>query len=170
MSDLIEGEEWRPIAGFPYEASSLGRIRRTEARNNTYAGKILRPVSVGRYMAVSISSRGDVKLVAIHRLVATAFHGACPSTRHQVAHIDGNALNNRADNVRWATAKENAEDRERHGHTARGERSGTAVLSDALVRAIRESGLSATDTAKKFNLARTTAARVIGRQTWRHIE
>jgi len=56
----------------------------------------------------------------VHVLVATAFHGSRPSPEHEVRHLDGCKTNNRADNLAWGTAKENAMDRERHGRTRRG--------------------------------------------------
>lgn len=43
----------------------------------------------------------------IHRLVCEAFHGPPPFDRAVVIHIDENALNNRPENLRWGTQKEN---------------------------------------------------------------
>lgn len=73
----------------------------------------------------------------VHRLVCEAFHGSRSNRMHQVRHLDGNKLNNHADNLAWGTAKENAEDRDRHGTTARNERNGAAEMSDATVIAAR---------------------------------
>jgi len=44
---------------------------------------------------------------AVHRIVATAFHGAAPSKSHVVDHIDTNRRNNRPENLRWVTRLEN---------------------------------------------------------------
>lgn len=38
--------------------------------------------------------------------------------------------NNKPDNLAWGTAKDNADDRSRHGRTAFGERNGFSKLSD----------------------------------------
>ncbi|MEP4338192.1 MAG: HNH endonuclease signature motif containing protein [Roseobacter sp.] len=43
----------------------------------------------------------------VHRIVATAFHGAPPSKQHIVDHIDTNRMNNRPENLRWVTKLEN---------------------------------------------------------------
>ena len=44
---------------------------------------------------------------AVHRIVATAFHGEAPSAQHVVDHIDTNHCNNRPTNLRWLTKLEN---------------------------------------------------------------
>lgn len=43
----------------------------------------------------------------VHRIVATAFHGAAPSDQYVVDHIDTNRQNNRPENLRWLTKLEN---------------------------------------------------------------
>ncbi len=43
----------------------------------------------------------------IHRIAATAFHGAPSSPNHVVDHIDTNRQNNRPENLRWLTPIEN---------------------------------------------------------------
>lgn len=45
--------------------------------------------------------------VRIHRIVATAFHGAPPTPEHVIDHIDTNRRNNRPENLRWLTRLEN---------------------------------------------------------------
>lgn len=44
---------------------------------------------------------------AVHRIVATAFHGEAPTNNHVVDHIDTNRQNNRPENLRWLTRIEN---------------------------------------------------------------
>lgn len=43
----------------------------------------------------------------VHRLVCEAFHGPAPSKRSVVIHLDEDATNNRPENLRWGTQKEN---------------------------------------------------------------
>ena len=43
----------------------------------------------------------------VHQVVATAFHGAQPSEKHIVDHLDTNKRNNRPENLRWLTRLEN---------------------------------------------------------------
>ena len=42
-----------------------------------------------------------------HQLVCEAFHGPKPFDRAVVIHKDENALNNRPENLKWGTQKEN---------------------------------------------------------------
>lgn len=43
----------------------------------------------------------------VHQLVCEAFHGPKPFPEAVVIHLDENALNNRPDNLKWGTQKEN---------------------------------------------------------------
>ena len=94
-------EEWRPIEDYGYEASSLGRIR------NSKTCRIMSfRVSAHGYAKTDIRVEGKNKTFQYHRLVAMAWHEN-PGGKPQVDHIDKDKLNNRPDNLRWVTAKEN---------------------------------------------------------------
>ena len=43
----------------------------------------------------------------VHRLICASFHGPSPEGKDVVIHIDENSLNNRPENLRWGTQKEN---------------------------------------------------------------
>jgi hypothetical protein len=43
----------------------------------------------------------------IHRLVCEAFHGPQPTDKPVVIHLDEDATNNRPENLKWGTQKEN---------------------------------------------------------------
>lgn len=99
-----------PVSGARfYEVSNLGRVRSRRFGKM----KVLRAgLSRTGYLTVSLSVARNCQVsFYVHRLVAQAFAtGSGPMALHR----DGNRLNNRADNLRWGTAKENAADRERH--------------------------------------------------------
>lgn len=73
-----------------YEVSNKGRVKCN--------GKIIKPRLHGKYL--------NAGSFIIHRAVAELF---IPNTENKpfVDHIDTNTLNNRVDNLRWVTAKEN---------------------------------------------------------------
>ncbi|MBK8246177.1 MAG: HNH endonuclease [Gemmatimonadetes bacterium] len=139
-SDSIP-EEWRPVEGWPYEVSSLGRVRRaidSLGASGTYPGRIVspKPHPTG-YFYVVLSKNAKTQTKKVHRLVAEAFHGPAPDAKSHVAHWDGNPTNNAASNLRWATPAENYRDTVRHGRAYRGTAAWTNKLSDEDVKAIR---------------------------------
>lgn len=58
------------------------------------------------YEYVEVSTNGQKKKIAVHRLVAMAFHEN-PNNYPQVNHIDGNPSNNKADNLEWVSGSDN---------------------------------------------------------------
>lgn len=96
-------EEWRPIRGFEdrYLISNTGLVF-SKISNRMLSPKIDRY----GYKAISLSRNGKMKYTTIHRLVAIAFIPN-PDNLPTVNHKDEDKLNNRSDNLEWATVKEN---------------------------------------------------------------
>lgn len=95
-------EIWKQIDYFPnFEVSTLGRVR------NIRTGNILKAHNAGKgYMVVHISKDGKLHCPKIHKLVAEAFIDN-PENKTQIDHINCDRTDNRVENLRWVTAKEN---------------------------------------------------------------
>lgn len=124
--------EFRPAEGYPgFSASTDGRIKGR-------SGKILRGFNDGHgYRRVSIRLDGKARQVPVHTIVCTAFHGPRPTEKHSVAHGDGDKQNNRPENLRWATMREQYEDRRRHGTDVSGAKHPRAILTASQAAEIR---------------------------------
>ena len=125
LPDLLQGS--RPVPGYAgYFATVCGRIWSTgRMAEKRLAPHFLEPyVDRKGYLKVNPTRDGKSKTSNVHKMVCLAFHGAQPSWATEVRHLDGNPANNRPDNIRWGTSKENAEDRERHGTVSRGSQHG----------------------------------------------
>ena len=166
----MENEIWLTVPGWPeYEVSDAGRVKSlpryvTQTKcGTTYTrlipGRIRSPslMNGGAYMFVSLANQMGKLSTGVHRLVASAFLGPAPSSKHQVAHKDGNGLNNRVDNLRWATAWENNQDKFLHGTVVHGERHHSARISDEVVRLIidrrNKTGLSHWKIGREFGVS-----------------
>lgn len=96
-------EEWRSVIGYEglYEVSNLVRIR------NTRTGMILKQKrDKDGYHEVGLYKDGKQKWFRVHRLVYETFCGKIPEGM-VIDHCDGNPQNNRLDNLRCVTPKEN---------------------------------------------------------------
>ena len=113
----MENEIWKQINGYEglYEVSNLGNVRSVERRvwsrgfYITLKGKPKKQVIDKRgYCIVFLSKDGKEKTHRVHRLVANAFIQN-PYNKPEIDHINTNKQDNRADNLKWVTPKENSE-------------------------------------------------------------
>lgn len=141
-------EKWAPVVGFEdaYRVSNYGKLcsidrelpsgrwGHVKRKGQLISTKISR---TGREI-VGLRLNGKRTWRGVHQIVCEAFHGPKPSPKHQVAHFpDRDPLNNRAENLRWATSLENHNDRRIHQTTFPGEKNFFAQLREEDVREIR---------------------------------
>lgn len=104
-------KSWRNIEGFPdYRVSSEGEIK--SCKNNRHgttdeyhAIRQRVNTNTGYKQAILVNKNGP-KTLNVHRVVAQAFIANDRGCR-DVNHIDGNKMNNRADNLEWCSHKDN---------------------------------------------------------------
>ena len=165
--------EWRVVRSFPWlEASSDGRVRRAcdSIDGRRRAGReIVGSKNSNGYIALTIQY-GNVRKINYgkHILICEAFHGPRPSEKHQVAHWNGNRADNRAENLRWVTHRENAQDRSRHG-TESGENHGMARLVNVdieLIYHLKSAGIRGRDIGFMLDMNRHHINKIANGKTW----
>lgn len=124
-------EIWKDIPGYGnhYQASNLGRIRskdrivkkfswitKSEVEQK-YSGKLLNPCKADKwgYLVVHLGHNKQKWTARVHRLVLMAFVGDCPNGM-ECCHNNGITNDNRIENLRWDTHKNNNKDRKNHGN------------------------------------------------------
>lgn len=111
-------ECWEHVLDFPaYEVSDMGRIRYKN-------GRIKKPqLNRNGYLYVILWDKPRYKSWQVHRLVLSVF--TAPRDRTwDACHNNGLRYDNRMENLRWATRKENEADKITHGTQAIGDRNG----------------------------------------------
>ena len=112
-------EVWKSVPSLPgVQASSLGRLlfpprnalmpkggARAYVPEPTYGYKRKsRKNAAHTYMGVYYKHFGNIK---VHQAICEAFHGSKPNKDSVVIHLDENATNNKPDNIKWGSQKEN---------------------------------------------------------------
>jgi len=177
------GESWRPIGGYEshYLISNAGRVwsmprvvsRLSRCGNPSsirVGGRLLRhKVSRYGYAEVNLHLDGAGVMFRVHRLVLAAFVSPCHGELDG-CHNNGDPLDNRVENLRWDTRKNNMADAARHGRIARGVERPHAKLTDAIVREIRTSGESLSVLSSRFGVGQAAIRSARLRLTWKHVK
>lgn len=171
-------EVWKAVHGFEglYEVSNAGRVRSLDRIVNSKRrsrqkrkGRILRP-GKAHYLNVNLVD-GDRRMgTKVHILVLLSFVGPRPAGM-EVCHINGNPYDNRLENLKYGTPKENQSHRIAHGTLYRGADHAAAKLTDDKVRWIRKNRnkYSLAKMAKMLGVCTKTVHYVTQGITWKHV-
>lgn len=108
-------EVWRPIKDYSYyEVSSKGNVRNVKTKRVLKYG-----TNSDGYYQLNLYKNGKSKTIKVHRLVAEAFIDN-PDNKPSIDHIDCNKLNNKVENLRFATLKENQQNRSKNKNNTSG--------------------------------------------------
>ncbi len=160
-------ETWKIVdQDSSYEVSTLGRLRRVDT------GEVLSGSVCDGYIKHRLGRKAGYKLVPVHRLVAEAF---IPKGEMTVNHLNGNKLDNRAENLEWCSRSENVQ----HAHTTglnrvpRGQDCRWSKLTDEIVSASRAKFHAGEATikgmARELGVSPKTMRRAVRGRSWSHV-
>lgn len=177
--------EMRPIKGYEdaYSVTPNGTVisndRKVEYKQSgkifykTIKKRIVKSRSDdGGYPIVGLTIRGFQDTKAVHRLVADTYLPPPTEGQTQIRHKDGNKMNPHVDNLERGNAKENAQDRDRHGTTARGERHGMSKLSAVKIDEIlakKAKGVRRNAIATEYGVSLSSIDRIIYNPSRKHL-
>lgn len=167
-------EQYKPINGFSdYQISNFGNVLSNNNYNRQGSKKLSPYLNKGRgYLYISLQTEEGRKNCILHRLVAQAFIPN-PDNKPHVNHIDCNKTNNRANNLEWVTAKENAQHAIANDlvNPTRGEMSGMSKLTEEKVIDILSiKDKSYNQIAKDFGVKYSTIAHIKRGSRWAHVK
>ena len=157
-------ENWINVVDFEgiYEVSNYGNIRSTK---NKQLKKITFDAHGRPYLGLWKNNKQ--KIVRPHKLVLEAFVGKAPQGM-ECCHNDGNQQNNRLENLRWDTPKNNHVDKLKHGTSNTGERCNWAKLTKAQVIAIRADTRTQKEIAAEYGVQQSQISRIKNGVRWIH--
>lgn len=138
-------EQWKPVYGWESsrEVSTLGRVRTVERLvtdsfgiSRKYKSRLLSISLLQGYPRVRLCHNGIKKDGKVHVMVLESFVSPRP-VGLQACHVNGNRQDNRPENLYWGTAKQNANDRVRHGTDPKGWRNPRAKVTPEMIKTIR---------------------------------
>jgi hypothetical protein len=159
---------WRECPGNPgYRVSNDGRVE-----TDLVIGGRPQPRRSGNWrQKKQMTHRSGHKYVClrggssrfVHTLVLEAFVGPCPDGM-ECLHGDDNPANNRMDNLRWGTRRENIADAMKRNRTPSGERHWNCSISQSTLSEIfakKRDGLRVFEIARELGLKPQTVSKII---------
>ncbi len=177
---IVEVVELKTVLGFPRYAITIdGRVwskPQTNRFGELYGGIWLKPTNRHGYLFVELYAGSHSRILAVHRLVLENYIGRCPEGM-EACHGNGIKTDNRLENLRWDTKRNNQLDAIRHG-TAQclrqtGENNPFCKLSEDNVKLIfnayHDGAYTQQELADCFELNRATVGQIVRKETWKHV-
>lgn len=164
--------EYKVIPGYEnYVISNYGDIINTDTGHN------LKHTLRKGYHGAVIYKNGKGKIVRVHNLMARVFEDNWDESL-VAAHLDGDKDNNRLDNIKLVTQKENIAHKENHGTKLYGEShplsklcvSDVSIIKGLLQKKTKKhNSLSNKKIATLFNVCETTISNISSGLIWRNV-
>lgn len=167
----------KTISEFPnYLITKDGRIwskSRIDIAGRRLRGKWLKPYKrKDGYLCASLCKNKKQHKKLVHRLVLETFVGFCPIDM-ECCHNNDDPTNNHVSNLRWDTRKANVRDAIKHNLCLKGEKNGSAKLTENSVRIIiymwKTNLFLQKEIAKTYDVSKMTINDIIHKRTWKHI-
>lgn len=166
--------------GFPgYKVGDDGTIwsRHCNSGKLKQTWKRLKPWTVrGGYLTIGLNVNKKRHYRSVHRLILEVFVGPCPE-KMEACHQNSNPKDNRPENLRWDTPKNNCKERGERGewqkNLPRGEKHHNSKLTEKQVKEIRSiyspENNPSRKLAKIFKVDKSVILDIINYKIWRHI-
>ena len=109
--------------------------------------------------------------ISASRKMCELAHGRAPTSKHESAHSCGNSWCFNPNHLHWATKIENEADKIIHGRVAKGERNGSAKLTNEIVRQVKGRISSENETinaiADSLGVCHKTIQRIKNQTRWK---
>lgn len=173
----IEVWKWIPKFEGLYKVSNLGNVKSVDRIVVYRVGSPRHlkgvPIKTHRnksgHLTCKLSKKAKTRTYLIHYLVMLAFVGERPPGK-EIRHLNGKPDYNKLYNLKYGTRLENVEDSIRHGTKVKGERVGSAKLTNKQAAQIRrryEAGELAIEIVKDYDVKLRAIHCVINRETFR---
>lgn len=153
-----------------YSVSNVGEIRRDAEGNGAKPGETrMARKARGGYLRVNISYDRQRKTISIAQAVAFCFMGKPPEGM-TIDHVNGVKTDNSLANLEYVTNDEQMRRAQVLGLLARGEKNGSAKLTEEAVREIRATKGKRKILADKFGVSVVTIDRTKRKEYWKHLD
>lgn len=159
-------EIWKDVPSLDghYQVSNLGNVRRIMCRAVKGCAN-----SSGYKQITSHAPGFGKKTRTIHSMIMEAFVAPRPVGYH-IAHYNGDRVDNRIENLRYASPKENiGDDRRRHDTLPKGERNYKTKFKESDIIHILKSQETNSALAKKYGVTNECISNIRRRKTWAHV-
>lgn len=120
-------EIWKTIEDYPnYMISNMGNVKAIKWHRGNKEKEIKPYTTYKGYLRLGLCKNGKRKQFQIHRLVAQAFIPN-PENKPYIDHINTDRTDNRVENLRWVTNKENCNNPISKKHYSNGNKNKTNI-------------------------------------------